>query len=381
MLKIETYKEKLRKLEEKYKDNKNSKYFKERVDLMVSDLSLKFPEEIATNIKRMAIDLTNGDDEYIYPHEVGTYFIDKVRNVNISPSYRFDKYIQNEANYFVSKNKQDYEVGIIDLQFLLEQLNELNSEALKLGIIKSKNNSIYGEPIHYFLKKAKEKCCEHIERLYIEKKHRYRELERYCTQHIIEIKDISSSYGYKYVISPSDYEYLDDRISLPKVISGCIGDELWSMARRWNITKLEKFSWDYYIYAFEYLRSFYIKYINKYVKDYLEDIRDDTFYSFTNILIFFITRAKSKCYQFDLKDTKKGLNFEFEINAFFNKDNNKANRIRINFMRYFWCNFKYLYNSICENNLFTDAQKIYLKKCIENVLEEIAETLYTEGWL
>lgn len=381
MLKIETYKEKLRKLEEKYKDNKNSKYFKERVDLMVSDLSLKFPEEIATNIKRMAIDLTNGDDEYIYPYEVGTYFIDKVRNVNISPSYRFDKYIQNEANYFVSKNKQDYEVGIIDLQFLLEQLNELNSEALKLGIIKSKNNSIYGEPIHYFLKKAKEKCCEHIERLYIEKKHRYRELERYCTQHIIEIKDISSSYGYKYVISPSDYEYLDDRISLPKVISGCIGDELWSMARRWNITKLEKFSWNYYIYAFEYLRSFYIKYINKYVKDYLEDIRDDTFYSFTNILIFFITRAKSKCYQFDLKDTKKGLNFEFEINAFFNKDNNKANRIRINFMRYFWCNFKYLYNSICENNLFTDAQKIYLKKCIENVLEEIAETLYTEGWL
>ena len=33
---------------------------------MVSDLSLKFPEDIATNIKRMAIDLTNGDDEQIY---------------------------------------------------------------------------------------------------------------------------------------------------------------------------------------------------------------------------------------------------------------------------------------------------------------------------
>ena len=95
MLKVEKYKENLRKLEEKYKDNKNSDYFKERVNLLVSDLEPQFPKDIAFYTHCIALDLTNGEGDFKYPKEVKDYFDVRGNNNEIGPSSRFDWHLIN----------------------------------------------------------------------------------------------------------------------------------------------------------------------------------------------------------------------------------------------------------------------------------------------
>lgn len=387
MLKVEKYKENLRKLEEKYKDNKNSEYFKERVNLLVSDLEPQFPKDIAVYTHCIALDLTNGEGDFKYPKEVKDYFDVRGNNNEIGPSSRFDEDLINESIYNVDKCHQDNNIDVQDLQYLVKELNKIERIAQKLKLFKyAQYNRIFKKSIPYFIHKAKVKCFEHIERLNLPDNYEYREMESYCNN-IVEAHGKYNAHDYNSLdIFEGDINYyIDQLISFPKNIVCDVEGKLLPIERKRNITKIEKFSWEYYQYAFEYLRSYFCSYCNKHI-DYVEEQYIRVFEDFTLLIAFAVTKGKCKIYDYNLgseylePELYFALGYKNYEDYFRVYDGDGPKIENINLIRYFWCNLNYLYNSICNNTIFTNIQKKYLKKYMENILEDISELIHTQGW-
>lgn len=383
MLKVETYKENLRKLEEKYKDNKNSEYFKERVDLLVSDLEPQFPKDIAVYTHCIALDLTNGEGDYEYTKEVNDYFLCRGNDSEIGPTMRFDGHLINESIYNVDKCHQDNNIDIDDLQYINSELNDLYEIGQNSGIFKNPRHCTFRKPIPYFIQEAQQRCFEHIELLSLPDGVEYRELDKYCR---IKVKNYKNPIPYNTwiydVLGKSSEHYLDELITFPKSIICTKGDELWKMEQKRHMTKLEKFSWEYYQFEFEYLRSFFDSYCREYF-DYVGEVHQKCFDDFSTLSVFCITKGKCLKKEYNLKDIylDDELDLEYEEEDFFDDENmNKPKIPSINCIRYFWYNLSYLYNSIYNNEIFTDEQKTYLKKYTESILDDILELIHTQGW-
>lgn len=409
MLKVEKYKENLRKLEEKYKDNKNSEYFKERVNLLVSDLEPQFPKDIAFYTHCIALDLTNGEGDFKYPKEVKDYFDVRGNNNEIGPSSRFDCHLINESSYNVDKCHQDNNIDIDDLQYINSELNDLYEIGQNLGIFKNPRHCSFRKPIPYFIQEAQQRCFEHIELLALPDGIEYRELEKYCKIKVKNYKNPIPYHTWIYdVLGNSSKYYLDELVTFPKSIICTIGDELWKVEQKRHITKLKKYSWEYYQFEFEYLRIFFDSYCREYF-DYVDEVRQMCFDDFLALSVFFITNGKCLKMDYDWNDIYLddelefehkedylddelefeyeedyfycGLEFEYEEKDYFDDENmNKPKIPAINCIRYFWYNLNYLYYSISNNKIFTGGQKAYLRKYAENILNGISELIHTQGW-
>ena len=380
MLKTETYKEKLRKLEEKYKDNKNAEYFKERVGLLVNDLTPYFPRDIAIHINCISIDLTEGKGIYKYPKEVKDYFYTRGNNGEIGPTFRFDRDLEKESSYKADIKCINHNVNIEDFQYLLKELNKLEKAAISLKIFKRSKHWTFRKPIQYFIDKAKSKCFEHIEKLSLPDNNE--EMKVYC-DYFVKGQGKYNANDYNFLdIFECKSDYTDQLILLCSPIVCDAEGKLLKLEQKRHITKLKKFSWEYYQYTFEYLRNYFSSYSKEYF-DYVEEIYDRILEDFTQLSTFFITRGICRIYDYNLGSIKlsPGFYFQYDNSDYFDEDFEKAKIEHINFIRYFWYNLTYVYNSIYSNDIFTDAQKKYVYRYMQNTLNDISELIHCEGWI
>ena len=352
MLKVETYKEKLRKLEEKYKDNKNSEYLKERVNLMVSDLTPHFPKDITIFINYTAINLTDDKKNYVYPKEVENCFDIRGDNVTIE-----------------------------DLQYLVKELNKLEKAAISLKIFKRSKHWTLRNPIQYFIDKAKSKCFEYIEKLNLPDNYNYEEMKDYC-DYIVKVQGKYNANDYNCLdIFECRSNYTDQQILLCSPIVCDTEGKLLKLEQKRHITKLKKFGWKYYQYTFEYLRNYFSSYYKEYFNYYKEKY-DRILEDFTKLSAFFITMGNCKVYDYNLGSVELSSNLylDYDNDDYLNESEEPIVEC-INYARYFWHNLNYIYNSIYNNAIFTNIQKKYLYVYIQDMLDDILALMHCDRWI
>lgn len=139
----------------------------------------------------------------------------------------------------------------------------------------------------------------------------------------------------------------------------------------WHFKEINKDSWKYYQFAFEYLRTIIVQLFSekafRYEYEYISyeyktgDFEEELINDITDGIVFCMSKGSIK--SFDIKEITE-ISEYLDINS-------------INFLAYKYLldNLKYIYKSFINSDKFTDDDKAYMNNCIDRINLKLVEYL------
>lgn len=361
---LEEYYREIERLDENYKKGEDEFYFRKKMNIFFNIAKNIFPREFLHYIEFIEIDLTNGNGDYHFK-ETNEYF--KLRDEVQYYPMRFLGHILDEANYNIKKDNNYKNLTIYEIETALKILIDLRNEYLKI-YCRDKTNYFSDYVLDYIML-AEELCYVYIEKITTYKGHQYSELEKLCYMAVGGIKRFKDT-DYSAILTSANYK--DVVITLPtNVAQYSFEEHIFEMEDKFEISKLDKSSWEYYIFAFEYLKSVFIRLFDLAPEEIYDLNLYDIYFQFMMLIVFCMTKGRGIFYEFEPEKIELTTNIKFElvVENYWDLDERKAYYKRINIFRYFYYNLNYLYQQLIDSKKFSDNNIKYIKERMEIILE------------
>lgn len=375
---LEHCKNKIKELDKEYDYRYDIEYFKKAVDVLQCEIYPIFPDDICYRLALLQNALTD-DLEFEW----------------YAPS---DEYEEETIRRNVERTK----LKISDFVDLIEVINDINS-ANRISTKLTKNQkATINSLLHYIF----DMCCIYIEKMFLKENKicdgcniikKIVDLRYNCKFNEVmdnnnENEDsIKNKYALNFIklfeehINQIDEDWYYQGIEIEKinketlnklgnlVDEALIGtfpildDNTLQLEKNWQFKKLSKDSWEYYIFALEYLRTIIVQLFSHKIiicEDICGEFEERIMNYITDGIVFCLSKGFIRSF---------GSQIENEEYIYNGIELDSPNFI---IGEYFYNNLNYIWKSFKHSNTFTSTEKQYMLNCIKNVLEMLEVYLY-----